>query len=119
MGMICSSDFFNYCSDRILEAVPDKVKIVDDGLAQHIEEPGAFSRIREVCKASREGDLTLNAVKLQVAQEVKFAGYIFSADGIKAKPSCPPYMDTLPSKIFRSYAYFLGQLNNLPSMYPT
>ena len=46
MGMICLSDFFNFCSDRILETVPDKVKIVDDGLVQHTEEDSTFSRIR-------------------------------------------------------------------------
>ena len=53
MGMVCSSYFFNYCSDRILAPVPNKVKIVDDGLVQHIEEQPAYSRIREVCKAQR------------------------------------------------------------------
>ena len=118
MGMICSSDFFNFCSDRILEPVPDKVKIGDDGLVQHTEEDSTFSRIREVCKASREGNLTLNP-KLQVAQEVEFAGYIISADGIKAEPYKLATLHGYPSpQNIQELRLFLGAAQQLAFYIP-
>ena len=115
MGMVCSSDFFNFVSDHILAPV-DIVKIVDDGLVQHVDEQTTYGKIREVCKASREGSMTLNPSKLQVAQEVEFAGFMIGKDGIKAEPyKLATLHGTLLPKTSKSCARFWEQPNSWPS----
>ena len=119
MGMICSGDFFNAESDRILAPVPDKIKIVDDGLVQHIQKQGTFERVREVCEASREGNLTLSVSKLKVAEQVEFAGYIISSDGIKAEPYKLATLHGYPSpKNLQQLRSFLGAAQQLAFYVP-
>ena len=119
MGMICSGDYFNFLSDAILAPVPDKVKLVDDGLVQHVTKQGTFERIREVCEASREGNLTLSVEKLKVAEQVEFAGFIISAEGIKAEPYKLATLHGFPSpKNLQQLRSFLGAAQQLAFYVP-
>ena len=118
MGMVSSSDFFNYTSDRILEPV-DVVKIVDDGLVQDPEEPPTYVKLRNVCKASRDGSLTLNPNKLRVDQEVEFAGFMIGKDGIRAEPyKLAVLHEYPPPKNLQELRSFLGAAQQLAFFIP-
>ena len=88
MGLSSSSDEYNRRGDLAVEGLKGLSKIVDDVLVfsdtlqEHIEAVRAFF---ERCRAH---GISLNRAKTRIArEEVKFAGYVLSREGVKADPA--------------------------------
>ena len=58
----------------------DLMKIVDDGIAQDVKKEKVYNRMRHICEAAQEGNLTLSNNKLRDAQEL--IGFLISSNGI-------------------------------------
>ena len=87
MGLSLSGDHFCLASDMVLEGMEDVYKIVDDILicASSLEE--LYAKIDKVLARCKQANMKINSKKIQVGQEVSFAGYLVTKDGCKPQPS--------------------------------
>ena len=119
MGLSPSSDEFCIRTDPIVAGMDGCRKIVDDVLISAATEQLALKKLRVILQRCRDLGVTVSAPKLQLGEEMLFAGYVVSKDGIKPDPSkleairrfeTPTDVTTL-----RSY---LGLVNQLTSLMP-
>ena len=87
MGLSSSGDEYCQRGDAALAGIKDMEKIVDDVLLYKSDLPAHIAQVKEFLLKCREAGITLNPEKFQFCkQEVKFAGYRVTKDGIKADP---------------------------------
>ena len=81
MGLNASSDEWCCRSDRAIEELTGILKIVDDIIvtAPNLDILGI--RTRQVLDRCRSHKITISSKKFQIANTVKFAGHIITADG--------------------------------------
>ena len=87
MGLSASSDGFCFASDVMLEGLPFAVKIVDDILIWAETYNELFIRIEKVLKRCQKFNVTVSEKKMEIGQEINFAGYTVSNRGFKPDPS--------------------------------
>ena len=86
MGLCPSSDAFCNRTDNFLQPVPDVLKIVDDALLQAQTKQEVLKKFRIALQCCRKHNFTLEKKKVQLAQEIQFAGYLIGKDGVKPDP---------------------------------
>ena len=86
MGLSSSSDEFCARTDRALEGLEGVLKLVDDILIFAPDKEQLYTRLASVLQRCQSNGITLSRAKAKVAQEVKFAGFLISQDGIRADP---------------------------------
>lgn len=96
MGLCSAGDEWNARSDVVTTNVPNCTKLVDDLLCYASSENECLKSFMAILENCRAHGITLSRSKLQYGKEVKFAGFLVSADGVK------PHPDTLEAiKEFR------------------
>ena len=107
-------------SDQVTVDFQDwSAKIVDDILiwAETMEE--LEERIQKVMQKCREHQITISASKFTVGEEVKFAGYIVSGNGIKPDPTKVAAIEHYPiPQDVTELRSFLGMAQQLGSFIP-
>ena len=85
MGLTLSGDEFCQWTDQALSGIPGVSKLVDDILVVGHAVEKLLEGIK-VFQRCEEHDITLSKKKYQVGREVKFAGYVISAQGVRPDP---------------------------------
>ena len=99
MGLSASSDEWCRMSDWIVEGMPWAMKIVDDTLIWVGDMKTLEARVEQVLERCKEINVTISKKKFQIAQRLIFAGYIFSAEGIKPDPSKVECIQNFPRPV--------------------
>ena len=86
MGLCSSGDEFCARTDKALSGIEGVKKLVDDILIFGSSYEELLSRICKVFARCEEWGITLSKHKFQLGESVVFAGFVISADGIKADP---------------------------------
>ena len=97
MGMSASSDGFCYASDAMLEGLQFAVKIVDDILIWADNYEQLRKRVEEVLRRCQKYHVTVSERKMEIGEEISFAGYIVSSKGFKPDPRQVDGIRKLPS----------------------
>ena len=81
-GNVSSGDHFNRVTESLVEGIRGCIKLIDDVLifGESIEQ--AFQSFEEFLKRCKEKEFTLHPRKLQIGNEVLFAGYKITPNGI-------------------------------------
>ena len=120
MGCSASQDWWNKVSDAvIIEFQQFSVKIVDDILvwADNLEQ--LQERMAKILRKCQEIGITISKKKLQIGSEVKFAGFIVSAEGVKPDPDKVKCLKEFPVPTdVTSLRSFIGLANQLGSFLP-
>ena len=118
MGLTSSSDEFCRRTDNALSGLKLK-KIVDDILIAADTYADLEITLKSVLSRCRKHNVTLSADKIEIGPQIRFAGYIVSADGVvpdeekvKAIRGFPPL------KSVRDVRSFLGLANQLGEFTP-
>jgi transposase InsO family protein len=119
MGLSASGDEWCQRSDLALQGLEGCKKLVDDILVQAPTEEILHSRLRAVLDRCRQHGISISNRKLQIGQEVKFAGYIVSADGVYPDPEKLEAIRSfkVPNDL-TSLRSFLGLANQLGHFLP-
>ena len=83
MGLCPSSDEFCRRTDQAFEGLSWFLKLVDDGLIQSPDEETLIERIKIILERCRQFNIKISCSKLEWGEEVLFAGYRISKDGVK------------------------------------
>ena len=86
MGLASSGDEFCQRTDQALSGITGVSKLVDDVLVVGNTAEQLLERIKTVFERCEEHDITLSQKKYQLGTEVKFAGYVVSAQGVRPDP---------------------------------
>ena len=86
MGLNSSSDEFCRRSDEAMAGLDFILKIVDDILIMASSEEELLERIKIVLNRCRAAGIRVSKAKLNTGTTVKFAGFIFNADGVSPDP---------------------------------
>lgn len=119
MGLSSSGDEYCRRGDKALEGVLNIRKIVDDILcfADSLEQLKEV--ITSVLNRCRQHGITLSESKFIIGREVKYAGYIIGASGVKADAKKIEAVTKFPTPTNRSeLKSFLGLLNQFTSFAP-
>ena len=120
MGCNASQDWWNKVSDELIKDYQAwSAKIVDDIMcwARNLEE--LADRMRKILLKCREMGITISLKKLQVGEEVTFAGYLISADGIKPDPAKVQALGEFPTPTdVTSLRAYIGLANQLGAFIP-
>ena len=81
MGLNCSGDEFCRRSDEALEDLDGVLKLVDDILVYGETYEQLFERAEAVLKRCTERNITLSRKKIEIGNQVTFAGFDVSAKG--------------------------------------
>ena len=115
MGLSASSDEWCRRSDRAIEGIPGVRKLVDDFLVEGETLAELRLRIRRVLDNCRRFGITISKRKLEIAKEVKFAGFRVSADGVVPDPSRLDAITAFPRPgnvtALRGFVGLINQLN--------
>ena len=118
MGLTSSCDEFCRRTDNALSGLKLK-KIVDDILIAADTYADLEITLKSVLSRCRKHNVTLSADKIEIGPQIRFAGYIVSADGVvpdeekvKAIRGFPPL------KSVRDVRSFLGLANQLGEFTP-
>ena len=117
-GLSPTSDNFVAATDYILEGL-DLVKIIDDCLIQGETPEQCLEVFEELCKRCQKFGVTLTRDKLRLAQEVTFAGWVISKDGIRSDPYKLAAIAEFPTpKNLRDLRSFCGAITQLNLLSP-
>ena len=119
MGLCASSDEFCRRTDEAFQGLDWFLKIVDDGLIQGKDLDQLFDRIDIVLGRCRKAGIKVSLKKFQFGTEVKFAGHIVSADGVKPDPEKIAGLREFPvPENLSQLRSFLGLANQLGMFVP-
>ena len=120
MGCSASQDWWNKVSDTVVIEFQDfAVKIVDDILVWAVNLDQLRDRVQLILQKCEEIGITISKKKLQIGNEVKFAGFIVSADGVKPDPDKVKCLKDFPVPTdVTSLRSFIGLANQLGSFLP-
>ena len=119
MGFVASGDWFNTLTDRVLDKIPGVQKEVDDILGQAVDNAGLAEQLREVLQRCHDNNITLSKKKMEVGDDVHFAGFMVGVPGCRPDPHKIVALKnfktpTNPTEV-RS---FLGAVNQMSSWWP-
>ena len=119
MGFVSSGDWFNQLTDRVLKGIPGTQKEVDDILGQAVDNASLAVQLREILKRCHENNITLSKKKMEVGDDVHFAGFRVGVAGCRPDPSKIVALKnfktpTNPTEV-RS---FLGAVNQMSCWWP-
>jgi len=87
MGFIATGDDYGLKSDIVFEGMNQVVKVVDDLAAFDATFQDHVNTVRDILTRCRRHGVTLNAKKFQFGQQnVEFAGFRLSPEGVGADP---------------------------------
>ena len=114
MGLSASSDEWCFRSDQVLAGLTGVLKLVDDIIVQAPDELSLITRVQSLLERCRQHGMTLSKQKLEIGDEVTFAGHIISASGIKPDPSKISALRNFPKPTdLTSLRSFLGLANQM------
>ena len=87
MGFVSSGDWFNSLTDRVIKGMPGVQKEVDDILGQALDNTSLAAQLREVLKRCDENNITLSKKKMEVGDDVHFAGFMVGVSGCRPDPN--------------------------------
>ena len=119
MGFCASGDWFNQLTDRALVGIPGVQKEVDDILGQAVDNASLATQLREVLQRCHNNNITLSKKKMEVGDDVHFAGFRVGVQGCRPDPSKIVALKnfqtpTTPTEV-RS---FLGAVNQMSCWWP-
>ena len=85
-GLFPSGDWWSQRRDEALADLPGVLKLVGDILVQAPTKEELLQRIRQVLQRCQQHGMILSKRKLEIGQEVSFAGHIVGADGVRPDP---------------------------------
>ena len=119
MGLNASSDEWCLHSDRIIIGLEWARKIVDDTLIWARTMKELMRRIRIILERCREFNITISKEKLEIGQEIHFAGHIISHEGIRPDDAKFSAIKDFPTpKNLTELRGFLGLAQQLGSFIP-
>ena len=119
MGAANSGDEWNVRSDPVVEGLPWARKIIDDILVSAPTEETLGGRVREILTRCRERGITISRKKFQWGQEVRFAGFVVSAEGVAPEPEKVQALQDFPTPTdISELRSFLGLANQLGAFTP-
>ena len=80
-GLNCSSDWFNFQSDKVFSHLEGVIKLVDDVLVQAPDWPTFLKRVEKVFEAARKNGVYISEKKIQYGKKVDYAGFIIAREG--------------------------------------
>ena len=86
MGFIASGDWFNHVTDRCFRGIPGIQKEVDDILGHAETNASLAEQLREVLKMCQEYNICLSKKKMEVGEDVHFAGFMVGVPGCRPDP---------------------------------
>ena len=119
MGLVSSGDVWCQRSDQAFEGHRGTLKIVDDGITGGRDIAELRERLVKVFESCKKHSLTLSRKKFQIGREVKFAGHVIGADGVKPDPDKVKALRDFPApKSVSELRSFLGLANQLGNFIP-
>ena len=120
MGCNASQDWWNKVSDQVVIDHQDfSAKIVDDILVWAEDYDELYERMRKILLKCQELGLTISEKKMQVGEEVKFAGFMVTSAGIKPDPEKTKCLREFPTPTdVTSLRSYIGLANQLGSFIP-
>ena len=119
MGCSASSDEWCQRSDMVVDGLEWAHKIVDDILIEASSLPELHERIRTVLERCKSSNMTISRKKLTIGDQVEFAGFIVSKEGIKPDPNKVRALQEFPHPTnITELRGFLGLANQLASFVP-
>ena len=119
MGLCSSGDEYCARGDAAFQDIPGVKKIVDDILIFGEDLKTVTERTRLILTRCRENSITLSKKKVEFGQEVKFAGFLVSAKGVKPDPDKMKAIRDFPKpKTITDLRSFLGLANQLGQFVP-
>ena len=119
MGFISSGDWFNTLTDRVVRGVPGIQKEVDDILGQAVDNASLAAQLREVLRRCDENNITLSKKKMEVGDDVHFAGFRVGVNGCRPDPNKILALKNFktPSNLTEVRS-FMGAVNQMSSWWP-
>ena len=115
MGLSASSDEWCRRSDKAIEGISGVRKLVDDFLVEGETLDELRLRVRLVLANCRRFGITISKRKLEIASQVKFAGFRVSSDGVVPDPSRLQAVSDFPRPgnltALRGFIGLVNQLN--------
>ncbi len=119
MGLSPSGDWWCQRSDEALAGLPGVLKLVDDILVQAPTKEELLQRIRQVLQRCQQHGMILSKRKLEIGQEVSFAGHIVRANGVRPDPVRLDAISNFPTPTYvTALRSFLGLANQLGTYLP-
>jgi transposase InsO family protein len=119
MGLNASGDEFCMRSDHAIEGLKGVSKLVDDILVEGNSLRQLDERLRALLERCRKHRIRLSLSKLQIGQNVHFAGHIIGKDGIKPDPTKVEALRDFASPTdLTKLRSFLGLANQLGHFIP-
>jgi hypothetical protein len=119
MGIANAGDFFSIKTDHEFEDIQDLLKIVDDMLLQGEHNNQTCYRVRIALGRARRLNLKLSLSKFEIGPEVKFAGHLISAMGIRPDPDRTRAIRDFPApRNVSEVRSLLGMVNQLAIFHP-
>ena len=115
MGLSCTGDEYCRRGDQAFEGIQKLQKVVDDIILYDDNLDEHLRNVRAFLQRCRDNQITLNPKKTKFAQEeVKFAGYVVSSEGIGADPNKVKAISEFPvPKNITDLRSFMGLVNQL------
>ena len=119
MGLNPSGDWWCKKSDEALVGLEGVTKLVDDILVQAADEDELLRRMEAVLLRCRQHGITLSRKKVEVGEEVNFAGHKVSADGVRPDPTKLDAIAQFPTPTdVTALKSFFGLANQLGTYLP-
>ena len=119
MGFVASGDWFNQVTDRCFRGIQGIQKEVDDILGHAVTDAELARQLREVFKICQEYNISLSKRKMEVGENVHFAGFMVGVDGLKPDPgkivALKNFKTPTTATEMRS---FLGAVNQMSCWWP-
>ena len=87
MGLSASSDEWCRRSDEAIQGIPNVLKLVDDILVHNHSVNSILNSVESLLIACVKSNLKLSRKKVKYGDNVKFAGFIVTRDGLKPDPA--------------------------------
>jgi hypothetical protein len=119
MGLCASGDEWCARSDQALQGLDFCQKLVDDILIQASTEEELFERVRLVLDRCRQYGISISRKKLEVGQQINYAGHVVSRAGVRPDPDKLAAIRDFPTpKDVTGVRSFLGMANQLGHFLP-
>ena len=114
MGLNATGDEWCARSDAAIAGIEGVIKLVDDILIEAPDYDVLFERLDMVLARCLENNITISLRKLEVGEQVTFAGFHVSANGVKPTEARVQGISEFPKpKCLQDMRSFLGLTNTL------
>ena len=122
MGFVASGDHFNANTDRAFRGIQGIQKEVDDILGAAPDNAALATQLRDVFQVCKENNICLSKKKMEVGDEVHFAGFVVAsaeAGGCRPDPSKIAALKNIKSpRTPTELRSFLGAVNQMSQWWP-